>query len=74
MRTGYGLAEAVFHPQPFVFFGFLPRKSSDQETTLAPLQDSGNAGLFERKDRLQETLEHAFALLGTSRGGAWPEN
>jgi len=48
-----------------VFFGFLPRKRSDQEATLAPFAAiPATLVFFERKDRLQETLENAFALLG----------
>ena len=52
-------------PQPFVFFGFLPRKRSDQEAVLAPYASiPATLVFFERKDRLQETLENACALLG----------
>ena len=59
------LAGSGIPPQPFVFFGFLPRKRSDQEATLAPFAAiPATLVFFERKDRLQETLENAFALLG----------
>ena len=59
-RAGSGIP-----PPPVVFFGFLPRKRSDQEATLAPFAAiPATLVFFERKDRLQETLENAFALLG----------
>ncbi len=59
------LAGSGIPPQPFVFFGFLPRKKSDQEAVLAPFAClSVTLIFFERKDRLQETLSHAFSLLG----------
>ena len=59
------LAGSGIPPQPFVFFGFLPRKRSDQESTLAPFaRIPATLVFFERKDRLQETLESAFSLLG----------
>ncbi len=59
------LAGSGIPPQPFVFFGFLPRKRSDQEAVLAPYASiPATLVFFERKDRLQETLENAFALLG----------
>lgn len=60
------LAGSGIPPQPFVFFGFLPRKRSDQEATLAPFASlPATLIFFERKDRLQETLTHAFSLLGS---------
>ncbi len=59
------LAGSGIPPQPFVFFGFLPRKRSDQEKTLAPYAAiPATLVFFERKDRLRETLENALALLG----------
>ena len=59
------LAGSGIPPQPFVFFGFLPRKRSDQENTLS-LYATIPATLvfFERMERLEETLKNALALLG----------
>ena len=60
------LAGSGIPPQPFVFFGFLPRKRSDQEQTLAPYAAiPATLVFFERKDRLNETLSNALALLGS---------
>ena len=59
------LAGSGIPPQPFVFFGFLPRKHSDQENVLSPYAAlAATLVFFERKDRLEETLKNAFALLG----------
>ncbi|WP_298067593.1 16S rRNA (cytidine(1402)-2'-O)-methyltransferase [uncultured Mailhella sp.] len=59
------LAGSGIPPQPFVFFGFLPRSRSDQEATLAPFANVPvTLVFFERKDRLQDTLTHALSLLG----------
>ena len=59
------LAGSGIPPQPFVFFGFLPRKSSDQQNVLAPYAViPATLVFFERKDRLEETLKNALALLG----------
>lgn len=59
------LAGSGIAPQPFVFFGFLPRKRVDQEAALAPYATlQATLIFFERKDRLRETLENALALLG----------
>jgi len=46
------LAGCGIPPQPFVFFGFLPRRRADQE----------------RRDRLTDTLENALRLLGPREG------
>lgn len=60
------LAGSGIAPQPFVFFGFLPRKRVDQEATLAPYATlPATLIFFERKDRLRETLQNALALLGS---------
>ena len=59
------LAGSGIPPQPFVFFGFLPRKRSDQENVLEPYASiTATLVFFERKDRLEETLKNAFSLLG----------
>ena len=59
------LAGSGIPPQPFVFFGFLPRGRAAQEKTLAPYASlSCTLVFFERRDRLAETLSGAFSLLG----------
>ncbi|MBO6002262.1 MAG: 16S rRNA (cytidine(1402)-2'-O)-methyltransferase, partial [Mailhella sp.] len=59
------LAGSGIAPQPFVFFGFLPRGRGDQKKTLEPYaQLSCTLVFFERRDRLAETLAAARALLG----------
>ena len=59
------LAGSGIPPQPFIFFGFLPRKRSDQESTLAPYAALPvTLVFFERRDRLEDTLKNALALLG----------
>ncbi len=52
-------------PQPFTFFGFLPRDAVSQEKILAPfIHVHSTLVFFERKDRLHKTLSLAFSLLG----------
>ncbi|MDD6089029.1 MAG: 16S rRNA (cytidine(1402)-2'-O)-methyltransferase [Desulfovibrionaceae bacterium] len=52
-------------PQPFVFFGFLPRGAGDIAATLERFSGTGAALVFyERKDRLEETLRIALEKLG----------
>ena len=59
------LAGSGIPPQPFVFFGFLPRSHADREATLAPYARLPVTLIFfERKDRLADTLNAAFHLLG----------
>ncbi len=59
------LAGSGIAPQPFVFFGFLPRSRAEQEARLAPFAALPvTLVLFERKDRLLETLRTAHAVLG----------
>ncbi len=59
------LAGSGIAPQPFTFFGFLPRKANDIEKTIAPFAKlSVSLIFFERKDRLQETLSFLYTLLG----------
>lgn len=59
------LAGSGLPPQPFAFFGFLPRARAEQEAKFAPY-----AGLpltlvfFERKDRLPDSLRTLHAVLG----------
>lgn len=59
------LAGSGIAPQPFAFFGFLPRSRADVEATLAPYAALPLTLIFfERKDRLPETLHIAAAVLG----------
>ena len=59
------LSAAGIAPQPFTFFGFLPRETSDQEKTLAPFARlSTTVVFFERKDRLKATLATVHSLFG----------
>jgi 16S rRNA (cytidine1402-2'-O)-methyltransferase len=52
-------------PHPFVFLGFPPRKTADQEDFFAPYATvSATLIFFERKDRIRTTLENACATLG----------
>ncbi len=56
---------AAIAPQPFTFFGFLPRASAAQEKILAPFCSiPSTLVFFERKDRLHKTLALAHGLLG----------
>ena len=59
------LAGSGIAPQPFVFFGFLPRGRTEQEAKLAPFATLPvTLVFFERKDRLHATLRTALAVLG----------
>lgn len=59
------LAGSGIAPNPFTFFGFLPRKTNDIEKTLAPFAQISTALIFfERKDRIAETLKYLYTLLG----------
>ena len=52
-------------PYPFVFLGFLPRKSGDTRALLRPYADlSATLVFFERKNRVLPTLELAYEILG----------
>ena len=63
------LAGSGIPPQPFVFFGFLPRKRADQEAVLAPYaRIPATLVFFERRDRLADTLDNALRLLGPREG------
>ena len=60
------LAGSGIPPQPFVFFGFLPRGYSDVEKTIAPFASAPcTLVFFERKDRIAETLKTLRPLLGS---------
>lgn len=59
------LAGSGIAPQPFTFFGFLPRGRAEQEARLAPFASLPMTLIFfERKDRLAATLGTAHAVLG----------
>ncbi len=59
------LMGAGIAPQPYTFFGFLPRDAAQKEKTLAPfIALPSTLVFFERKDRLQGTLALALSLLG----------
>ena len=52
-------------PQPFTFLGFLPRKAGDKRKVLLEYADIKSSLIFfERKNRLQETLQVAQEVLG----------
>ncbi len=60
------LMGAGIAPQPFTFFGFLPRDAAAQEKVLAPfISVPSTLVFFERKDRLHTTLALAYSLLGS---------
>lgn len=59
------LAGSGIAPQPFVFFGFLPRKPHEIEKTLSPyIHIPVTIVFFERKDRIAQTLKEIYTLLG----------
>jgi 16S rRNA (cytidine1402-2'-O)-methyltransferase len=59
------LAGSGLPPQPCAFIGFLPRSRAEREARLAPFATLPlTLVLFERKDRLPETLDAAKAVLG----------
>ena len=59
------LSASGLPPHPFVFLGFAPRKTAEQEEFFMPYARlCATLIFFERKDRLAATLETAFRLLG----------
>lgn len=59
------LSASGLAPQPFVFLGFLPRKSGDIRQALARFAPAGcTLVFFERKDRLGASLAVAREVLG----------
>jgi len=59
------LSASGLPPYPFAFLGFAPRKKAEREAFFAPWAAiSATLVFFERKDRLEETLDSAFAALG----------
>ncbi len=59
------LAGSGIAPQPFAFFGFLPRSEGDQKKLLSPYASlSISLIFFERKDRLASTWANLYAIFG----------
>lgn len=59
------LAASGIAPQPFTFMGFPPRKKSEQERFFGEFRSvQTTLVFFERKNRLRETLSHAYNVLG----------
>ena len=59
------LSASGLPPYPFIFLGFVPRKAAERENFFMPYARlCATLIFFERKDRLAETLEAAFRLLG----------
>lgn len=60
------LTLAGLAPQPFHFFGFLPPKSAKRQAVLRSLRAyPGTLVFFESPQRLVNTLQDAFAILGS---------
>ncbi len=60
------IAGSAIAPQPFVFFGFLPRGEQEQKKLFTPfISLPYTIVFFERKDRLVKTLSVAYAILGS---------
>lgn len=60
------LSASGLPPQPFVFLGFLPRKKAERRSLLAAYTDlPATLIFFERKDRLEDSLADALAVLGS---------
>jgi len=52
-------------PYPFAFLGFAPRKKAEREAFFAPWAIlPATLVFFERRDRLEATLDSAFGVLG----------
>lgn len=59
------LAASGLAPQPFAFLGFLPRKEGDQARVLSKFKEAGcSLVFFERKDRLAQTLQNVYNVIG----------
>jgi len=62
------LVASGFAPQPFAFFGFLPRKGTEREAVLARIAAfEGTLLLYEAPGRVSKTLADLHALLGARR-------
>ncbi|MFD1672317.1 16S rRNA (cytidine(1402)-2'-O)-methyltransferase [Agrilactobacillus yilanensis] len=63
-----GLIASGLAPQPFFFWGFLPRKPKEQKTTLTQLKSySATLIFYESPYRIVKTLENLIAVLGGDR-------
>ncbi len=59
------LAGSGIAPQPFIFFGFLPRKKGEKQKSLAPYAHLDvTVVFFERKDRIEESLQDIHEIFG----------
>jgi len=59
------LSASGLPPYPFAFLGFAPRKKTEREVFFAPWANiPATLAFFERRDRLEETLDSAFGALG----------
>ena len=59
------LAASGLPPYPFAFLGFLPRKPAELEKVLKTWQEMPvTLVFFERKNRVQSTLDKAYRVLG----------
>jgi 16S rRNA (cytidine1402-2'-O)-methyltransferase len=62
------LVASGLDPQPFTFFGFLPRSGRDRRDVIAQLESLGHTAiLFESPQRLPDTLEELAVELGKER-------
>ena len=58
-------------PQPFLFYGFLPRKKNEQQTTLTNLNTQTITMIFyEAPHRLNKTLKNMVKIFGEERSVA----
>lgn len=56
-------------PQPFTFFGFLPRENKERQETLKKIGETGHlAILYESPHRVKDTLKEALEAFGDCRG------
>lgn len=62
------LIASGINPQPFYFFGFLPRKKQEQKAMLEQLQNYSETLIFyEAPHRLKKTVQALQAAFGDSR-------
>lgn len=55
-------------PQPFLFYGFLPRKTNEQKESLKQLKEVQSTLIFyESPHRVAKTLENMIEILGKNR-------
>ncbi|WAA12329.1 16S rRNA (cytidine(1402)-2'-O)-methyltransferase [Fervidibacillus halotolerans] len=62
------LTASGLSPQPFYFYGFLPRKKKDRERELCALKNIQATIIFyEAPHRIRQTINHIFEILGDRR-------